>query len=324
MRVSKVHVRTALAAVLILTAVLIHRGMESEKHYSQRYGIVPEPELAKLLSLGFHALASDLFWIEALQVVGGAESGELFGSLASHQTPEVSAFTRHFGQLIDVVTTLNPWVGSPYRAGAVYLVDTEQSVRKSNLLLERAIQYHPEDWRNYFYLGFNCFYYLEENERAAEMIEKAARLPDSPSYLPRLASRLRMEVGDSLEIAESFLHEMYAGSSGDERAEAQYETALREIRTEQLARLLDVAREEFKQRNGRDIQSVDELVKEPNPVLAALPEEPNGRGWTLQRGTGEIVSKKYKARYEIFGKERQRKMRAKRRALYQGTEKDEG
>jgi len=290
--------------------------MEPATGENERYGLVPEPGLAKLLSLGFDALLSDVFWLQALQVAGGSEID------VTKSTTQTASFTDHFSKLIDVTTTLDPWVGTPYRAAAVYLVDSEQSVKTANRLLERSLLYHPEDWRQYFYLGFNAFYYLEDNLRAAELIEKATHLPGSPAYLPRLVAKLRVESGDNLAVAESFLHEMYRNAKGEERA--QYRRALSEIQTEQLARLLDAARKEFERRNGRDIRSVDELVTGPDAVLDRLPEEPNGKVWVLHPKTGKIVSEYYGARYELFAKPWQKRNRERRRAKYLGTQGGKG
>ena len=47
------------------------------------------------------------------------------------------------GRLIDVVTTLDPWVGHPYRFAALWMTDDESAVRKANELLERGIAHHP-------------------------------------------------------------------------------------------------------------------------------------------------------------------------------------
>ena len=45
-------------------------------------------------------------------------------------TPRSTAQPLIIGRLIDVVTALDPWVGHPYRFAAVWLTDSEQSVRR--------------------------------------------------------------------------------------------------------------------------------------------------------------------------------------------------
>ena len=73
-------------------------------------------------------------------------------------------------RLIDAVTTLNPWVGHPYRFAAVWLTDSLESVQAANRILTRGVSYSPTDWRNRHYLGFNHFFYLGRNTEAAEIL----------------------------------------------------------------------------------------------------------------------------------------------------------
>jgi len=244
---------------------------------------VPLPELARIASVGFQNVVSDYHWLQALQVVGGsAGDPSQHGSL--------------LGRLVDVVTTLDPWVEYPYRFAAVWLTDSEASVRKANALLEKAIAHHPDDWRNYYYLGFNRFFYLEENEAAAEVIEKAASLPGSPRYLPRLVARLRAG-GDGLETSAGMLATLVE-SAQDPFEKAAYEKALDEVETERRARVLDAARAEFQRRTGRDLTRVEQLVEGPTPVLRSLPRELHGWEWEIDPRSGKLVSSYYHARYE--------------------------
>jgi hypothetical protein len=246
------------------------------------------------MSLGFDAAMADYYWIQAVQVTG--ENDQMTSDAA-----------RHLGKLIDVVTTLDPWVDHPYRFAAVWMTESEENVRDANRLLARGIEHHPEEWHNYFYLGFNHFYYLLENELAAEALEKASKLPGSPPYLPRLVARLRSESG-RLEVSEVFLRELIE-KTDDEAAKANYAAALDEIEIEYKARLLDRAREIFKARQGRDIASVDELILGANPILRALPSsEPDllpasltrNSDWLLHAENNRIVSSYYGHRYRLL------------------------
>jgi hypothetical protein len=231
--------------------------------------------------LGFDALMSDYYWLQAIQVIGG--DGQFV------------AEGRLLGGLIDVVTTLNPRVDHPYRFAAVWLTDSEASVRKANELLRRGTEHHPDDWRNYFYLGFNHFFYLDEASAAAAAIEAAIEREGSPVYLRRLAARLKSQ-GSGLEVAETFLRELHA-SSENPYARAELEKALDEIATERRARILDAARLVFVKRNGRDIEAVEDLAAGDDPILRELPEEPHGWDWALDEKTGSIVSSYLGHRY---------------------------
>ena len=132
---------------------------------------IPRPEVARLSAFGFNTAMADFYWLRAVQVVGSVAHPELHGTI--------------LGRFIDVVTKVDPWVDHPYRFAAVWLTRSEADVRQANLLLRRSLPYHPDEWRNRFYLGFNLFYYLEEPDEAAEYFEQAARLPGSPAIPDR-------------------------------------------------------------------------------------------------------------------------------------------
>lgn len=272
----------ALLAVALLTSVAQPRVPTGTLTVRDQ-AFVPRPEVAKVSAFGFDALIGDYYWLKAVQVVGAA-SGliETKGAL--------------LGALIDVVTTLDPWVDHPYRFAAVWLVADEAAVRKANDILRRGIAHHPGDWRNRFYLGFNLFFYLDDYEESAEVLEEAMGLPGAPTYLRRLVARLKAR-GESLGLAASFLQGLLLEARSDEER-AQYEAALGEIQTERLARTLDEARERYEERHGCDIEDVEDLTRGPDPVLAELPREPQGGGWKLDPSTGRIVSDVLRHRYE--------------------------
>lgn len=253
---------------------------------------VPAPEVAQLASFGFDALLADYYWLQAVQVAGSAQQ-------VGHDE------AAHLGRLVDVVTTLNPYVDHPYRFAAVWLTHSRDQVLEGNRFLEKAIAYHPEDWRNTFYLGFNQFYYLGDFVAAAESLEAAVGLPGTPGWIPRLVARLKSQQGD-IDVAAMFLKQLLEETSDEEEA-AKLSVALDEIEIEYKARHLDRAREAYRRLAGRDIQDVGDLVREPYRVLEALPSpEPDALPEALRRGSvwtfdesGRIVSSYLGGRYEV-------------------------
>ena len=286
-------------AALAATTGWAHVRGSAPSEAERDEGFVPQPELVRSASFGFTALAADYYWLQAVQLAGGA------GDASRHSA--------YVGKLLDVVTELDPWVDHPYRFAAVWMVDSEKNVRHANELLRRGIAYHPEDWRDRFYLGFNQFFYLDENEAAAETLEPATRVAGAPRYLPRLVARLRSQ-SDGLDSAAIFLEEL-ARRAPDDYKRAEYEKALDEIETERRARFLDEARAEYKRRSGRDITALEDLLAGPSPVLRQIPSEPNGWEWKLNE-TGQIVSTYYDSRYVVhraaIDEERRARWRAER------------
>lgn len=253
---------------------------------------VPAPAVADAVSLGFDALLADYYWLQAVQVAGARDA-------VDEPTAD------HLGRLVDVTTTLNPHVGHPYRFAAVWMTFTREQVGRANALLERAIAHHPEDWRNYFYLGFNHFYYLGDYEAAADALETATSLPGSPGYLPRLVARLKSQTGD-IDVAEVFLRQLLEGTE-DEEQQAKYLAGLDEIEIERKARFLDRAAEAYRTLSGNALTSVDVLVTPPHRVIETLPRpEPEAMPEGLSRGSvweigddGRIYSTYVGGRYEV-------------------------
>lgn len=254
---------------------------------------MPNPEHARVLAIGFDAILADYHWLRAVQVVGGAPNVD----------PERA---EHLGRLIDVVTTLNPHVDHPYRFAAIWLTHDEDQVREGIRLLRRGTQHHPDDWRNYFYLGFEQFFYLGEYELAAESLERAMSRRGAPAYLARLVARLKAQSGD-IDVAEIFLREMLRDTV-DPEDRARLQIALDEIELEYKARLLDQARKAFRIAAGRDIRSVEELIRPPHRMLERLPSpEPDaipaalarGSRWKIDPRTRRIVTSYLGRRYEV-------------------------
>jgi len=270
---------------LVAATTIVHANLDTALPAVGGEYFVPDPSVADVTSLGFQNVVADYYWIQALQVVGGSRG-------------DPSQHGRLLGKLVDVVTTLDPWVGHPYRFAAIWMTDSLESVRKADAILERGIAYHPEDWRNPFYQGVNRLLYLDEDQRAADALERAIELPDSPRYLPRLVARLRAG-GAGLDAAAALLSDLIAQTE-DPYERAEYEKGLDEIETERRARFLDAAREEFQRRHGRDIVGVEELTAGSDPVLRELPPELHGWEWVLDPDSGRIVSSWYGSRYEPF------------------------
>jgi hypothetical protein len=294
-----------LLVTLALTGAA-HAHIDTTSRRQQGTLRVPRPEHARLASLGFDAAVADYYWLRALELVGG-ENGP------------VEAHGPIIASLIETVTGIDPWVDHPYRFAALWLTRDSEMVRRGNKLLERAISHHPQDWRNYYHLGFNRFFYLQEDLAAADALEPAIGLKGAPKYLAPLVARLRSK-GAGIQVAGAFL-ERIANSTQDEYKRAEYLKALDEIQIEERARFLDQAREEYWRRKGRDIRQVSDLLEGPNPVLKELPRAQlrlDGFEWLLDPESGQIVSSFYRSRYELHvtatDRARQKRWRSQRKS----------
>jgi len=293
--------RLVLLAAAIAATGWLHAGLGAASVSEDDALRVPTPAHARLAALGFDPVVADYYWVQALQVVGGT-------------TGSVEQYSKLIGDLIEVVTALDPWVDHPYRFAAMWLTSSYEDVRRGNALLDRAVAYHPLDWRNRFYLGYNHFFYLEDNARAAEVLEPAISLEGAPNYLGAFVARLQADGGD-LDTAAYFLRELIRNAP-DEYVRAEYLKAFDEIETERRARLLDRARVAYWKQNRRDIQRVEDLWQgEGRVIQAPPPPHPHFKGfhWMLDEESNEIVSSFYKTRYELHV----HPLDAERQALWQ-------
>jgi hypothetical protein len=301
-----------LAIIAVATTGAVHARMDTSARIQQGESFVPRSESARLLALGFDAVVADYYWLLAVQLVGGAIRQ------SDMHTPQIA-------RLIDVATTVDPWVDHPYRFAALWLTDSEESVHKANRLLLRGIAYHPTDWRNRYHLGFNHFFYLGDHRRAVDVLASAVPLEGSPNYLGALVARMRSEQG-GLGTAADFLAEL-ARTARDEYERAAYEKALDEIQVERAARYLDAARDEYLRRFGRDISRVEDLLARPSPVLRVLPRPHThlpGFEWVLDPETGEIVSSFYGSRYRLHEHPSDVARRARWKALREAPSEGDG
>lgn len=289
-------------AVVVSATLLVHGRMNTASAAASGSLRVPDPERARALALGFEPVLADYYWIQAVQVAGGrTDPSKTHGGL--------------LGDLIEVVTTLDPWVDHPYRFAALWLTASPEHVRRANEMLEKGISYHPLEWRNRFYLGYNLFFHLEDYEGAADVLETAVPLEGAPDYLGAFVTRLRAS-SDGLETALLFLQRLIRGSP-DPSARAEYRRAFDEIQTERRARRLDRARIAFWNRHGRDVREPRELWEGPSRILGRRPPAHPSRPaeWRIDAESGEIVSSYYGRRYRVHvhpsDAERRRRWRAR-------------
>ncbi len=293
-------IRVFVCAAIIGATLFAHGLMDTSTAAASGRLRVPDADRAKLFALGFEPVIADYYWIQAVQLVGA-------------RTPDPDDI-QTAGKLVDFITQLDPWVDHPYRFAALWLTESPEDVRHANEILRRGIAYHPLEWRNRFYLGYNLFFYLEDNAQAADVLETAVPLHGSPDYLGAFVSRLRAS-SDSLDTAALFLQQLIAESQ-DEYEKAEYLKAFDEIETERRARYLDDARAAFWKRHKRDIETPADLWEGHDRVIARMPPaHPHfpGFAWEIDEETREIVSSFYGGRYRVhvhpLDAERQRKWR---------------
>ncbi len=135
-------------------------------------------------------------------------------------------------EMVDLVTTLSQHFTRAYLFGAFALVDAGRP-ELSYELLQKGFKENPDDWRFPAYLGFFAYRYGSGEEKdlvASQWYEKAATMPGSPEYLPRLAAILAAKGGDT-EKAIVMWGQAYMG--GDKYAQERAVEELDELLPEE-------------------------------------------------------------------------------------------
>jgi hypothetical protein len=173
-------------------------------------------ETLRRLTVGYNALAADLYWIRTLQYFGGVRLRFLAGqptaaapSAAPSRAPSgapsaaLSAAPTDYPllyPLLDLITTLDPRFNIAYRYGAIFLAEAfPGGAGRPDLaiaLLEKGSRIQPGKWQYMQDLGFVHYWWRHDYPAAAEWFERASAVPGAPWFLKSLAATTLAEGGD--------------------------------------------------------------------------------------------------------------------------------
>jgi tetratricopeptide (TPR) repeat protein len=186
----------ALIVVLALAGVSAAAGVLHAREVAYPLAPVAERLLylrsgktADRIMLDFDALAADVYWIRSIQSYGR--------DLKNRNQPDRFALV---GPLLDLTTTLDPHFLIAYRFGAVFLsFDPPNGPGRADLairLLEKGLAADPTRWQLAIDLGWIHYFHTLNSAAAAEWFERAAALPNAPSWIGPLAAVTKAQGGN--------------------------------------------------------------------------------------------------------------------------------
>src|SRR5262245_42483117 len=162
-----------------------------------REGRYPEPPATKeslyltsgttlrRLSVGYSALAADLYWIRAIQYYGGTRI--LLERPSDDRSTMASPADRDFEllyPLLDLTTTLDPRFNIAYRFGAIFMAEPSPGgAGRPDLaiaLLEKGLRERPDKWEYMQDIGFVHYWWRHDYQEAAKWFDKASNVPGAP------------------------------------------------------------------------------------------------------------------------------------------------
>ena len=229
---------------------------------NEDYGYVMPSPILKITALEFDGLASDFLFLQALVFEGS--------TFERKERPRVKEWEyRWMYNTLSASTDLDPYFFDPYYFGNANLTWEGNLIRETNTMLDKGSRFRDWDWMLLFYIGFNNFYFLQENDKASEYLMEASKRPNSPSLLPTLAARLAYKAKKT-ENAIIFLDEILKKTE-DEAIKKAYEKRLNALKG---ILFLERATAAYQDRFKRPPEKIDVLIAKG--VINEIPQDPYG------------------------------------------------
>lgn len=231
------------------------------------------PPFVKTISLGFKGVVSDYLLLKTMTFVGEKKGRSEKFSKKDWQ---------HIYKAISQITILDPYFWDPYVLAEMLLVWDGGMVTEGNALLRHAAQTRTDDYRPYFYLWFNYYYFLKDPTKGGEFLELAAKKTGAPTYLKALASRLKLYSGQTVSgviFLEEILKETFDS--------ATREYLLKRLDAMKIIAFLDSKVVEYRKRFGSVPSSLREMMSKG--IISEIPADPYGGDFFLKEN-GQVYT----------------------------------
>ncbi|MCD4718361.1 MAG: hypothetical protein K8S13_00675 [Desulfobacula sp.] len=250
---------------LVLLSIFVFFSMQLEK---QRESLLSASfiehtlpsKLIGLTSLEFKGLASDFLLFKFMTFIGGKVAQKDVIDEAQWESLVTT---------LDTITDLDPYFWDAYLFAEVFLAWDARKFEDANRLLLKGTQYIPDNYRVFYYLGFNYFYFLKDNENGRKYLMEAARRPGCSSYVANLAARLSVYTfkhRDGIEFLKVML--------GDTKDRATRDQFQMRIKTLEIMEYLEQKISEFHELYRTYPKTLDDLVR--SGLISRVPADPYG------------------------------------------------
>jgi tetratricopeptide (TPR) repeat protein len=214
------------------------------------------PEILEIAAGEFKGILADYLLLKASVFLGGRyKTTENDWLAVYHLFKQSLALDPYFFQTCYFIQAILPWEA--------------KMPEKAVELLDISRKHRYWDWQPGYYIGFDYFYFLKDNNKAAKQLMEAAKIPGAPRIISSLASRMAHKSGQT-ELAIAFLQTMY-DKAKDENTRAFLQDR---IKAHTGILVLEKAVLLFWQKYDYIPGSLDDLVLKG--IISELPENPYG------------------------------------------------
>lgn len=234
--------------------------------------------VADRVFLTFDALASDVYWMRAIQHYG-----------RDRRSPRWEGRFELLQPLLDLTTTLDPYFNIAYRFGAVFLaMDPPNGPGRADQaidLLLKGLAHSPDRWQYAHDIGFVHYWYTGDFAAAASWFDRAADMPGAPGWIRQVAAVTLVEGGDRAG-ARQILSELLT-SADDDYIRAAAERSLQQVQALDAIDELTALVGQYRDRAGRRPSGWGDLVRAR--LLPGLPVDSTGTPFAYDPSTGVVT-----------------------------------
>jgi tetratricopeptide (TPR) repeat protein len=271
----------AVAAVIVFAvavAVQVFRDRQFPRAVTEASRVLYVQSGAAMarMVMEFDALASDVYWIRALQVYGGERL--------------VRDRPRNYDllyPLLDLTTALDPYFTIAYRFGAIFLSEPFPGgpgrPDQAEAILKKGIAAQPTKWQYYHDIAFVHYWHLRDFRAAADWFQRAANQPDAPNWLQALVPAMLNAGGDRASARLLWGNLLQADQEWMRRTAAR---RLRQLDALDAIDQLQGIVNRFPPASGERF-SWESLIR--RRILAGIPLDATGTPFQIDPSTGQVT-----------------------------------
>ncbi len=235
------------------------------------------PGAVRKMALGYERLLADVYWLRTVQYFGQRDAADRrtvrYGNLAA---------------LLDITTTLDPGMIDTYRAGSIFLGESEPigagEPAKAVALLDKGIRANPDVWQLRYDKGFVLYLYLQDFRAAGEVWLEAGQRPGAPQWMAGLAAQA-FSRGGSMDLARALWRQQYEESTRDDIRE-NAKNRLLSLQVAEDLWTLERHLAAYRHRNGAWPRRLGDLPARRSGLLPAA--DPLGTPYAYDPATGAV------------------------------------
>lgn len=226
--------------------------------------------MARAMTLEFPGLTSDYLMLKTLTYMGER--------IMKNEALTPEEWQMIYRTLVQI-TNLDPRFIDPYVVAQMSLPWDAGMVQETNVLLEKAAKILTTDYRPYFFLWYNHFKFLDNPEKAAYYLQKAATTPGAPTYFATLAARINLYSGKTY-AGVVFLQEIIKETNDP----ALLKSLRRRLQALQKIGFLEQNIQKYRKRYQVFPKELQELVDKG--FITKIPTDPYGGNFILWKMEG--------------------------------------